>query len=124
MFLPEFFKDDLHHVIFAVVGKIHINVRQLVQRHALMIDAPGVAEVAATDDAGKDYAEPVQFFARTYLTEGLRVTLAKIKATMVSCGSVNLREFHSSARLTLVSQQSFEESHPSVIVRDTAATVA
>ena len=58
------------------------------------------------------------------LTEGLRVTLAKIRATMVSCGSVNLREFHSSARLTLVSQQSFEESHPSVIVRDTAATVA
>jgi IMP dehydrogenase len=57
------------------------------------------------------------------LTEGLRVTLAKIRATMVSCGSVNLREFHSSARLTLVSQQSFEESHPSVIVRDTAATV-
>jgi len=58
------------------------------------------------------------------LTEGLRATLAKIKATMVSCGSVNLREFHSSARLMLVSQQSFEESHPSVIVRDTAATVA
>src|ERR1035441_10797465 len=29
-------------------------------------------KVAATDDAGKDYAEPVQFFARTYLTEGLR----------------------------------------------------
>jgi hypothetical protein len=29
-------------------------------------------KVAASEDAGKDYAEPVQFFARTYLTEGLR----------------------------------------------------
>jgi len=34
--------------------------------------AADLYKVAATDDAGKDYAEPVQFFARTYLTEGLR----------------------------------------------------
>src|SRR4051794_40691173 len=34
--------------------------------------AADLYKVAATDDAGKDYAEPVQFFARTYLTEGLQ----------------------------------------------------
>jgi len=34
--------------------------------------AADLHKVAATQDAGKDYAEPVQFFARTYLTEGLR----------------------------------------------------
>jgi hypothetical protein len=34
--------------------------------------AADLYKVAATGDAGKDYAEPVQFFARTYLTEGLR----------------------------------------------------
>src|SRR3954462_1390018 len=34
--------------------------------------AADLYKVAATNEAGKDYAEPVQFFARTYLTEGLR----------------------------------------------------
>jgi hypothetical protein len=34
--------------------------------------AADLYKVSATGDAGKDYAEPVQFFARTYLTEGLR----------------------------------------------------
>ena len=34
--------------------------------------AADLYKVAAAKDAGKDYAEPVQFFARTYLTEGLR----------------------------------------------------
>src|SRR3954468_12957906 len=34
--------------------------------------AADLYKVAATKDAEKDYAEPVQFFARTYLTEGLR----------------------------------------------------
>jgi predicted AAA+ superfamily ATPase len=34
--------------------------------------AADLYKVAATEEAGKDYAEPVQFFARTYLTEGLR----------------------------------------------------
>lgn len=34
--------------------------------------AADLYKVAATDDAGRDYVEPVQFFARTYLTEGLR----------------------------------------------------
>jgi IMP dehydrogenase len=58
------------------------------------------------------------------LNEGLAVTIAKIKSTMVSCGSTSLREFQSSARLTLVSEQSFQESHANVTVRDTSATVA
>jgi predicted AAA+ superfamily ATPase len=34
--------------------------------------AADLYKVAATNDAGEDYAEPVQFFARTYLTDGLR----------------------------------------------------
>ena len=34
--------------------------------------AADLHKVAATEEAGKDYAEPVQFFSRTYLTEGLR----------------------------------------------------
>ncbi len=34
--------------------------------------AADLYKVAATGDAGRDYAEPVQFFARTFLTEGLR----------------------------------------------------
>src|SRR3954452_4310027 len=34
--------------------------------------AADLYKVAATEDAGKDYAEPVAFFSRTYLTEGLR----------------------------------------------------
>jgi IMP dehydrogenase len=57
------------------------------------------------------------------LHDGLAVTIAKIKSTMVSCGSISLPEFRSSARLTQVSAQSFQESHASVIVRDTSSTV-
>ncbi|HEX3813263.1 MAG TPA: IMP dehydrogenase [Mycobacteriales bacterium] len=57
------------------------------------------------------------------LNEGLAVTIAKIKATMVSCGATTLPQFQSTARLTLVSEQSFQESHANVVVRDTSATV-
>lgn len=39
--------------------------------------AADLYKVAATEDAGKDYSEPVQFFARTYLTEGLRDLIAR-----------------------------------------------
>jgi hypothetical protein len=39
--------------------------------------AADLYKVAATEEAGKDYAEPVQFFARTYLTEGLRDLIAR-----------------------------------------------
>src|SRR6185503_14242963 len=34
--------------------------------------AADLYKVSATQDAGKDYADPVQFFSRTYLTEGLK----------------------------------------------------
>lgn len=34
--------------------------------------AADLYKVSATKDAGRDYAEPVQFFSRTYLTEGLK----------------------------------------------------
>lgn len=56
------------------------------------------------------------------LNDGLAVTTAKIKATMVSCGATTLPEFQGAARLTLVSEQSFQENHASVAVRDTPAT--
>lgn len=57
------------------------------------------------------------------LNEGLAITTAKIKSTMVSCGSTSLAEFASTARITLVSEQSFQESHANVTVQDTSATV-
>lgn len=52
------------------------------------------------------------------LTEGLAVTLAKLKTTMVSCGATTLPQFQATARLTLVSEQSFQENHASVILRE------
>lgn len=56
------------------------------------------------------------------LNEGLTVTIAKLKNTMVSCGSTTLPEFQSTARLALVSDQSFQESHANVTLRDTPTT--
>ncbi|MFD7337202.1 IMP dehydrogenase [Streptomyces violascens] len=58
------------------------------------------------------------------LNEGLATTIAKLTTTMVSCGSVTPPEFQSTARLTLVSDQSFQESHANVTLRDTPATIA
>jgi IMP dehydrogenase len=52
------------------------------------------------------------------------VTIAKLKTTMVSCGSTTPPEFQASARLTLVSDQSFQESHANVTVRDAPTGVA
>ncbi|MGX9672549.1 IMP dehydrogenase [Mycobacterium sp. HM-7] len=51
------------------------------------------------------------------LNEGLAATIAKLKATMTSCGATTLRRFHDSARLTLVSDQGFQEAHASVEIR-------
>jgi len=53
------------------------------------------------------------------LDEGLAVTIAKVKATITSCGATNLRQFRDTARLTLVSDQSFQEAHASVDIRTT-----
>jgi IMP dehydrogenase len=58
------------------------------------------------------------------LSEGLAVTVAKMKSTMVSCGAMTLREFQSTARLTVVSEQSFQESHATVSVRETPDPIA
>ncbi|CCB72919.1 protein of unknown function [Streptantibioticus cattleyicolor NRRL 8057 = DSM 46488] len=43
---------------------------------------------------------------------------------MVSCGSTTLPEFRATARLTVVSEQSFQESHANVTLRDTPATLS
>ncbi|MUL44443.1 IMP dehydrogenase [Mycobacterium sp. CBMA293] len=51
------------------------------------------------------------------LNDGLALTIAKIKATMTSCGATTLRQFHNDARLTLVSDQSFQEAHASIDIR-------
>jgi IMP dehydrogenase len=53
------------------------------------------------------------------LNTGLAVTIAKVKATMTSCGATTLRRFHDSARLTLVSEQSYQEAHAGVCIRST-----
>lgn len=58
------------------------------------------------------------------LNEGLGITTAKIKSTMVSCGASSVREFQESARLTVVSEQSFQESHASVIIRETPGKIS
>ena len=49
--------------------------------------AADLFKVAATEEAGKDYAEPVQFFERTYLTEGLRDLIQR--AVRRLCGDQN-----------------------------------
>lgn len=56
------------------------------------------------------------------LHEGLASTLAKVKATMVSCGATTVPDFQAGARLTLVSEQSFQESHANVAIRETSGT--
>jgi IMP dehydrogenase len=38
---------------------------------------------------------------------------------MVSCGAATLRQFNDGARLTLVSDQSFQEAHASIDIRAT-----
>jgi IMP dehydrogenase len=52
------------------------------------------------------------------LTAALALTTAKIKATMASCGAATLPEFRSVARLTQVSEQSYQENFASVMVRE------
>ncbi|WP_335988514.1 IMP dehydrogenase [Glycomyces sp. MUSA5-2] len=56
------------------------------------------------------------------LHEGVASTLAKVKATMVSCGATALPDFQAGAQLTLVSEQSFQESHANVTIRETSGT--
>lgn len=51
------------------------------------------------------------------LYDNVSVTLAKIKATMISCGSTSLRQFHESARLVEVSHQSRLQNTEDVSLR-------
>lgn len=52
---------------------------------------------------------------------GLAATTAKLRSTMVSCGSRTLAVFRATARLTVVSAQSLAEGRSSVIVREPAS---
>ena len=56
------------------------------------------------------------------LHEGLASTLAKVKSTMVSCGAMTVPDFQAGARLTLVYEQSFQEAHANVTIRETSGT--
>ncbi|WP_030802225.1 IMP dehydrogenase [Streptomyces sp. NRRL S-337] len=58
------------------------------------------------------------------LNEGLALTVAKLGTTLVSCGSATLPEFRSTAPLTMVSDQGFQESHANVTLRDTPTAVS
>ena len=46
-FAAKFGEDQLHHVVFAVVREINVNVRELVQRHALLIQKAAEVEAKA-----------------------------------------------------------------------------
>jgi IMP dehydrogenase len=52
------------------------------------------------------------------LADNVAVTAAKLKATMVSCGAVTLREFHESAVLTVISPASYAQNTAEVQLRD------
>ncbi len=56
------------------------------------------------------------------LGDTLNLTIAKIKATMASCGAATVPAFQATARVTLVSEQSYQENAASVAIRDTADT--
>ena len=48
------------------------------------------------------------------LFNNVKVTLAKIRSTMISCGSTTLRQFHDTATLAQVSQQTFVQNSEDV----------
>jgi IMP dehydrogenase len=52
------------------------------------------------------------------LFDSVELTIAKLKSTLVSCGAINLREFNESARLVLVSEQSFLQNRHEVLLFD------
>ncbi|WP_433261139.1 IMP dehydrogenase [Actinosynnema sp. CS-041913] len=56
------------------------------------------------------------------LGDTLALTVAKIKATMASCGAATIPTFQATARVTLVSEQSYQENTAAVAVRDNADT--
>lgn len=52
------------------------------------------------------------------LYDNVSMTIAKLKATLASCGSKNLREFHEKAVLVQVSSQSYLQNSHEIQVRD------
>jgi IMP dehydrogenase len=58
------------------------------------------------------------------LKDNLDTTLSKLKATMCTCGALNLDELHKKARLTLVSSTSIIEGGAhDVILKDNETSV-
>ena len=47
MLAAVFLEDEFHHVVFAVVREINVDVRQFVQRHALLVQKAPEVEVEA-----------------------------------------------------------------------------
>ncbi|MGX6601848.1 IMP dehydrogenase [Micromonosporaceae bacterium Da 78-11] len=52
------------------------------------------------------------------LYDNVATTIAKLKATMISCGSVSVADFHTDAVLVPVSQQSFLQNSAEIQIRD------
>ena len=52
---PILAENEIHHVVFAVVGKINVDVRELVQRHPVLVEEAVEVEVEAD---GADVADP------------------------------------------------------------------
>ncbi|GAA5190075.1 IMP dehydrogenase [Rugosimonospora acidiphila] len=52
------------------------------------------------------------------LYDNVALTIAKLKATMISCGSTDLRAFHENAVLVPVSQQSYLQNTAEIQLRD------
>jgi IMP dehydrogenase len=57
------------------------------------------------------------------LYDNVKVTLAKIRSTMISCGSTSLRQFHDTATLVQVSQQTFVQNSEEVERNDRPTVV-
>jgi IMP dehydrogenase len=52
------------------------------------------------------------------LYDNVDTTIAKIKATLISCGATTLRDFHDRAVLVPVSEQSFLQNTAEIQLRD------
>ncbi|HWS35739.1 MAG TPA: IMP dehydrogenase [Actinoplanes sp.] len=57
------------------------------------------------------------------LADNVKITLAKLRSTMISCGSTSLRRFHESAILEPISQQTFVQNSEEVDRNDRPAVV-
>jgi IMP dehydrogenase len=57
------------------------------------------------------------------LADNVKVTLAKIRSTMISCGSTSLRQFHETAILEPISQQTFVQNSEEVDRNDRPTVV-